>query len=414
MVELRKGQTMKMTATKHVRQYSARLKNPALLAIVVSSAGFSPAQPIPAQHGFAGTLPAVSDLQPVAGNQRSWLGQSDAPHFADWRQPGIRVAVQATFPAPVLAQTGQDYGSIKELTTPHGGIVGSGALYRSITAAIVASPARQQPSPEESGEMVGNLLSSVMTLPSANQAEIDGSLGSGKEPATLAPVDAKAKQSVSGTTITPYPATDPDPALAEPPAIAMPQLADAAQATITRPAGARPAEPIGAATSAAEPAGLVSANTQTSETLAAAATAVPKPKLLEVDFVLAPTVQHPVRLAPQRTPVKASVGGSRREAARSGSSRYRLTGRGVEFTMPVVIDGTMQGSVAMLVSQTQTAEVKLQDLLGIVAPLLPADELQRLGNAPAASEFVSLRKLREAGLDFRYDAALDRLTLSRD
>lgn len=356
---------MKITATKHLRQSSARLKTPALFAVAFSSAGFAPVQSIPAQDSFIGTVRPVSDLRPVAADAASRFGQPSSQLEA-WRKSAAQLAVQTSLSAQVIRQRHEGYGSLTDLTAASVGIAGNGAPHRSITAEIVASPARQQSSPNAPSHAAESLLSTVMTPP-VSQPNVSA----------LPPVVGEASA-----------------------------LADVHRAVVQPLSSAAPPE--------AERAGLVVSDPAPTLSPAPVEAAAPAPKLLAIDFVLSPTASPPVHVAPKRASAGSDAGTSRmaQKAAKSSSSRYRLTGRGVEFSMPVVIDGTMQGNVSMLVSQSQNAEVKLQDLLGIVAPMLSPEDLQRLGNSPAAGEYVSLRQLREAGIDLRYDAALDRLRLS--
>ena len=77
-------------------------------------------------------------------------------------------------------------------------------------------------------------------------------------------------------------------------------------------------------------------------------------------------------------------------------------------TFPTVsVHGIALGAVTM-----RGDTVHLASLLGLLKLKLPAEEFARLQAAPAADSFVSLAKLRAAGLDVTIDRANERIALA--
>jgi hypothetical protein len=404
---------MKITATRQLRHNPAWLRKPALVAVLVSSAGFSPAPTSPAQSGFVGTLRPVTDLRAVSVTEPSRLGRSVVPHSSEWSQQAGQLAVQTALPAYSLAHGNKDYRAHSDLTSTNGLVSGNTGASLAVSVATVAKPSRQLRLSEAPVEDAPELLSSVATWSSADLAGIDGSPQTDRAASSLAALDAGPIGSVSDNEKSPRPASVPEGGAQ--PRMPTAQFADAVPALESSSVGPRVQDQLTTAPSTVEPASLVQASTEKSlpPPLPPAEPTESRPKLIDVNFALTPVAATPYRLSNIRAPAttRAEASPSSRKRADARSSRYRLTGRGVEFTIPVVLDGQMQGSVAMLVSQSQIAEVRLRDLLSIVAPMLAPEEAERLGNAQALSEYVSLRQLREAGIDFRYDAGLDRLNL---
>ena len=91
--------------------------------------------------------------------------------------------------------------------------------------------------------------------------------------------------------------------------------------------------------------------------------------------------------------------------------KHRLTGRGIEFALPVVMEGRAPAWVPLLIDAEQNVCVRIADLLALIQPMLPPETFSRLSAAKGAQEFVSLRELRLQGIDFRYDAPRNRLVL---
>jgi hypothetical protein len=101
-------------------------------------------------------------------------------------------------------------------------------------------------------------------------------------------------------------------------------------------------------------------------------------------------------------------------SATLGNGTYRLVGGDIEFELPVVADGDDLGRVTLHVAPNQLVYLRLRDLVALVGDRFAPEQLARLSTAPDIDTLISLEKLRDAGIDLRYDAARDRLSLSAE
>ncbi len=85
---------------------------------------------------------------------------------------------------------------------------------------------------------------------------------------------------------------------------------------------------------------------------------------------------------------------------------------GAPERLTVRIDGVAVGEVAVAITDTRAMAVQLGDLLDVVATRMAPDQYERLRGSPAIASFVTLDRLREAGIPMRYDAAYDELLLT--
>ena len=133
----------------------------------------------------------------------------------------------------------------------------------------------------------------------------------------------------------------------------------------------------------------------------------------------APTAGLPsaanTRLAPPSARA-STVAGSRATTApaRQGHSQYRLVGGTVEFQMPVVANGESLGNLTVHVSPNQELSLHLKELVALFADRIDPQARSAIEASRSVEEFVSFERLRETGIDVRYDAARERLNLSVD
>ncbi|MCT2557619.1 hypothetical protein N0B51_01350 [Tsuneonella sp. YG55] len=81
-------------------------------------------------------------------------------------------------------------------------------------------------------------------------------------------------------------------------------------------------------------------------------------------------------------------------------------------SMVVRIDGIAAGEVAVRLTDTRAVAVQLGDLLDLVAERMPAERYDQLRQSSASASFVTLDRLRDAGISVQYDAAYDELRMS--
>lgn len=120
----------------------------------------------------------------------------------------------------------------------------------------------------------------------------------------------------------------------------------------------------------------------------------------------------PPRLAAKPQQVRQGPAAIARAKSRAPADRYRMTQRGIEFDIAVSIEGAPGARVPVLIDASDTISVRLADLLGAVRPLMDEPTFAQLNAAGAAQEYVTFGTLRKAGIDLRYDAARDRLTIA--
>ena len=118
------------------------------------------------------------------------------------------------------------------------------------------------------------------------------------------------------------------------------------------------------------------------------------------------------RLATPQRRAPAGIGVAGRPVPRAPGGRYKVTPRGLEFDIAVLVAGEPGGRVPLLIDATDSLSVRLADMLGAVRPLMDEATFARLSASGAAQDYVSFSTLRRAGIDLRYDAAHDRLLLT--
>ena len=108
------------------------------------------------------------------------------------------------------------------------------------------------------------------------------------------------------------------------------------------------------------------------------------------------------------------ISGAGFAAEKLGGDKYRLVGSSIEFQMPLAANGVPAGNLTLHISADQEISLQLKELVSLLHDLFDPQGLQQLNAAQAINEFVSFDQLRNSGIDIRYDAARDRLSLSVD
>ena len=101
-------------------------------------------------------------------------------------------------------------------------------------------------------------------------------------------------------------------------------------------------------------------------------------------------------------------------AAKPVDDKYRLVGSSIEFQMPVAANGVPAGNLTLHVAPDQEISLQLKELISLLHDRFDPQVLQTLNASQAIHAFVSFGQLRASGIDIRYDAARDRLTLAVD
>ncbi len=122
------------------------------------------------------------------------------------------------------------------------------------------------------------------------------------------------------------------------------------------------------------------------------------------------SVRQASRLAPQRGGRNQAGAGSVSHA--QGSAKYRLIGTEIEFQLPVMANGVPVGNLTLHVAPNQKLSLRLKELVNLFQDRIDPQLLSSMVDSPNIEAFVSFDRLREAGIDIRYDAARDRLDLS--
>ena len=118
-----------------------------------------------------------------------------------------------------------------------------------------------------------------------------------------------------------------------------------------------------------------------------------------------------------RTPAavgKRRIAGAGFAAGIQGRDKYQLVGSAIEFKLPVVANGTPVGDLTLHVAANQQVSLRLKELLSLFHDQFDPQALSAMVASPDIDSFVTFDKLRDAGIDIRYDAARDRLSLSVD
>lgn len=89
-------------------------------------------------------------------------------------------------------------------------------------------------------------------------------------------------------------------------------------------------------------------------------------------------------------------------AGQSAVSEYRMTSRGVEFSTLARTHSATSGRVRLLIADDENIMVRLSDVLGLVGPLMPQGQFDRLAGSAQAQQFISLNDLRAAGIPVRF------------
>ena len=126
---------------------------------------------------------------------------------------------------------------------------------------------------------------------------------------------------------------------------------------------------------------------------------------------IAPRVPSATRAAASVMAVMkpASSGPTRKQVV--GSRVYSVTQDTINFAIPVQINGRQAGLLPLQISDGNKISVKLADFLEMFRDDPAAADLAPLAGTQAAQEYVTLERIRAAGIPLRYDVAQDRLTL---
>ena len=123
------------------------------------------------------------------------------------------------------------------------------------------------------------------------------------------------------------------------------------------------------------------------------------------------------RLATPAGKVPAAVGNRKIAGAGFASSihakgKYQFVGSEIEFQLPVVANGAPVGNLTLHVAPNQQVSLRLRELLTLFHDQIDPQQLSELVASPSIDSFVTFDKLRDAGIDIRYDAGKDRISLS--
>lgn len=123
------------------------------------------------------------------------------------------------------------------------------------------------------------------------------------------------------------------------------------------------------------------------------------------------------QLAAPTSKVPATVGnrkiaGHGFASAINGRDKYQFVGSEIEFQLPVVANGAPVGDLTLHVAPNQQVSLRLRELLALFHDEIDPQVLTSLVASPSIDSFVTFDKLRDAGIEIRYDAARDRLALS--
>ena len=123
------------------------------------------------------------------------------------------------------------------------------------------------------------------------------------------------------------------------------------------------------------------------------------------------------RLATPTGKVATAVGnrkiaGSGFASATHGKGKYQFVGSDIEFQLPVVANGSPVGDLTLHVAPNQQVSLRLRELLSLFHDQIDPQQLTELVASPSIDSFVTFDKLRDAGIDIRYDAGMDRISLS--
>lgn len=98
------------------------------------------------------------------------------------------------------------------------------------------------------------------------------------------------------------------------------------------------------------------------------------------------------------------------EEAAEGISRYGMTEQGIAFTVPVQLNRSPAGNIALLINDGHNISVRLADILTVLKLAMAQDRFETLSASAAAQEYVTLNDLRAAGIAVTF-ASDDRLML---
>ena len=114
---------------------------------------------------------------------------------------------------------------------------------------------------------------------------------------------------------------------------------------------------------------------------------------------------EPIGVDPRSVRALEPVASAPREIGR----RYRYTDRGLEFEIEAQVRGAPARNISLLIdgnlnTVASAIFVELEDILALVEPIMDRHEFEALRNSSSVHEYVSLNKLRAAGLAIDFDA----------
>jgi outer membrane usher protein len=102
------------------------------------------------------------------------------------------------------------------------------------------------------------------------------------------------------------------------------------------------------------------------------------------------------------------------EYAKPVSNRLNATGRAIDMEMPLKDGDRVLGDLPVRINADDSLLLSKPALLKMLSSILDGAARERLSALPSTGLFVSLRDLKSANLDIRFDQALQELTLNAD
>ncbi|RYE70511.1 MAG: hypothetical protein EOP17_00450 [Rhizobiaceae bacterium] len=102
----------------------------------------------------------------------------------------------------------------------------------------------------------------------------------------------------------------------------------------------------------------------------------------------------------RKAPKVAALSAAERQ---SRASNLNVTNRGIEFETQAFVNGTLAGSVPLLIADGRNISVRLGDVLALLRPLMDKGGYDTLRAAKRANEYVTLETLRASGIAARMD-----------
>ena len=91
-----------------------------------------------------------------------------------------------------------------------------------------------------------------------------------------------------------------------------------------------------------------------------------------------------------------------------------MVGSAIEFQLPVQVDGEAIGQLTMHVVPNQPVALHLKELVSLFDAQIEPEALAALNASSSIDQYITFERLREAGIDIRYDAARDQIRLAVD